>query len=244
MSEKYGFVYIWFDKKYKRYYVGSHWGTEDDGYVCSSNWMRNSFRRRPEDFKRRILSRIYKDRTSLLNEEQRWLSMIKDNELNTGNSTQRQRDENVRYYNVSKVVVHQWHSKEHSRKTIGQKISASKKGKSTGPCSSEKAAKISEVKKKNFAERGGMSEQHKKALTGISKGPHTEEWKQENSKRMKEQWSNGTRKRAKPKSTMSREEQDKLSSVKLKNKWADPIWAESQRLKLKEAWNRRKENYK
>ena len=34
--EKYGFVYIWFDRKHKRYYIGCHWGHEDDGYVCSS----------------------------------------------------------------------------------------------------------------------------------------------------------------------------------------------------------------
>ena len=25
MSEKYGFVYIWHDRKHKRYYIGSHW---------------------------------------------------------------------------------------------------------------------------------------------------------------------------------------------------------------------------
>lgn len=39
MSEnnKYGFVYLWFDRKHKRYYVGCHWGTTEDGYVCSSS---------------------------------------------------------------------------------------------------------------------------------------------------------------------------------------------------------------
>ena len=158
---KYGFVYIWFDKKYKRYYVGSHWGTEDDGYICSSNWMRNSFRRRPKDFKRRILTIVSTNRTDLLIEEQRWLNFIKDDELNTGNSTQQQREENVRYYNVSKTVVHQWHSKEHSRKTIGQKISTAKKGKSTGPCSPEKAAKISAAKK---AKNRKFTDEHKEKL--------------------------------------------------------------------------------
>ena len=35
---KYGFVYIWYDRKHHRYYIGCHWGTIDDGYICSSNW--------------------------------------------------------------------------------------------------------------------------------------------------------------------------------------------------------------
>ena len=43
--EKYGFVYIWYDKKRKMYYIGSHWGTDDDGYICSSNRMRDAYRR-------------------------------------------------------------------------------------------------------------------------------------------------------------------------------------------------------
>ena len=69
---------------------------------------------------------------------------------------------------------------------------------------------------------------------------HTEEWKLANSIRMKDQWSNGSRKRAEPKQTMTREEQDKLCSQQLKNRWADPIWAENQRNKLKESWQKRK----
>ena len=56
--EKYGFIYVWYDKKHKRYYVGSHWGHEDDGYICSSSWMRKAYRRRPSDFRRRIIARV------------------------------------------------------------------------------------------------------------------------------------------------------------------------------------------
>ena len=58
---------------------------------------------------------------------------------------------------------------------------------------------------------------------------------------MTQQWSDGTRKRAEPKKTMSREEQDKLCSQQLKNRWSDPVWAENQRAKLKESWNKRKQ---
>ena len=63
--EKYGFVYIWFDKKHKMYYIGCHWGTETDGYICSSNRMKNAYRRRPKDFKRKILENV-NDRKTLL----------------------------------------------------------------------------------------------------------------------------------------------------------------------------------
>ena len=72
--EKYGFVYIWRDKKRKMYYIGSHWGTEDDGYICSSDRMRKAYRRRPDDFKRRVISRIDTNREELLDEEHRLLA--------------------------------------------------------------------------------------------------------------------------------------------------------------------------
>ena len=32
--EKYGFVYLWYDRKRKMFYIGSHWTTETDGYIC------------------------------------------------------------------------------------------------------------------------------------------------------------------------------------------------------------------
>ena len=78
--QKYGFVYLWYDKKHKRYYIGCHWGYEDDGYICSSRWMRKSYKRRKNDFKRRILSRIY-NRNVLIEEEHKWLQLIKSKEL-------------------------------------------------------------------------------------------------------------------------------------------------------------------
>jgi hypothetical protein len=39
---------------------------------------------------------------------------------------------------------------------------------------------------------------------------------------------------------MTREEQDKLCSEQLKNRWADPVWAANQKQKLKESWVKRK----
>lgn len=83
-SSIYGFVYVWYDRKRKMFYIGSHVGQVDDGYVCSSNRMRNAYRRRPHDFKRRIVyKQITSDRDLLLQEEKRWLDMITDLELKT-----------------------------------------------------------------------------------------------------------------------------------------------------------------
>lgn len=88
--QKTGFVYIWYDRKHKMYYIGCHWGTEEDGYICSNNRMREAYRRRPADFKRRILKKNI-ERMHLLDEELKWLHMIKDEELR------------IKYYNIRKT---------------------------------------------------------------------------------------------------------------------------------------------
>lgn len=108
-KEKYGFVYIWFDRKRTKYYIGCHWGTEDDGYICSSKWMRDAYRYRSQDFKRRILSRIYTDRKDLFEEEFRFLNMIREDELGK------------RYYNLSRVHPNHWSTDPNSTKTVSEK---------------------------------------------------------------------------------------------------------------------------
>jgi hypothetical protein len=230
MPSKYGFVYIWYDRKHKRYYIGCHWGSVDDRYICSSRWMRKAYARRPQDFKRKILENNIEDRSALYDREQKWLNMIKPEERK------------IRYYNLHLSSKKPWHQYDEHIKTVGQKISEAKKGVKTGPMTEERRRNISEAKKKGFAERGGMTDEHKNALTGIKKPQHTEEWKKQNSERMKEQWADGTRKKAyKSKSvSMTKEEQGKLCSNQLKSRWADPVWAENQRAKLKESWKIRK----
>jgi len=115
--EKYGFIYVWFDKQYNRFYVGRHWGTENDGYICSSNSMRDAHRRRPNDFKRRIVSRVHTKETLII-EEQRWLDMIKPEELNK------------KYYNkTQKATTPSTLGYNHSEETK-QKIKLSNIGKS------------------------------------------------------------------------------------------------------------------
>lgn len=162
-----GFVYIWHDRKKKRFYVGSHWGPEDDGYVCSSRWMRNTYKRRPETFKRRVVARVTTSRTDLFTEEDRWLQMIPAEQLGK------------RYYNLIRTTKHHWlNDPEHAKNTI-ERISASVKayfeteegqktrkkfskkfkGKKTGPREPSVGQKISESLKGK-----PLTEEHKEAV--------------------------------------------------------------------------------
>lgn len=112
---RYGFVYIWRDRKHNRYYIGCHWGSIDDGYVCSSDWMRNAYRKRPEDFKRRILISNIETRHEMHYEEYRYMLMIKDHELGS------------KYYNLRKWKFGHWTAKPDFTTTIA-KLSAANKG--------------------------------------------------------------------------------------------------------------------
>lgn len=156
MQEKYGFVYLWYDRKHKRFYVGSHWGFEDDGYVCSSKWMKDSYKRRNEDFKRRILERTTS--RSILNDlEHKWLQLIREDELGK------------RYYNLKNFRFGHWSENGDMAKTAREKMSLAKLGK---PRSGK-------------PENWKHTEETKKKLSQIHKGrpgPNTgkifsEEWK-------------------------------------------------------------------
>ena len=109
--EKYGFVYIWFDRKHKRYYIGCRWGRACDGYVCSSSWMKQAYKHRPYDFKRRLLKTNITDKFKLLEEEYKWLSLIQDEELGK------------RYYNLHNHHFGHWSANSESYITTTEKIS-------------------------------------------------------------------------------------------------------------------------
>jgi len=209
-SEKYGFVYIWYNKVKKMYYVGCHWGREDDGYICSSNWMRMSYKRHPEQFaERRTLSKIYTNQEDLLKEEHKWLQQIKKEELGK------------RYYNLKNCKFNHssfWEGKQRSEETK-RKISKNSKGripwnkglkyskemkeklsnKSTQfkkeqkpwnkgiPCLEETKKKLSDINKGSI-----MSEEHKEKLRQINLGnkyllgkKQSEETKRKRSESMK-----------------------------------------------------------
>lgn len=85
-----GFIYLWRDARLKRFYLGSHFGHEDDGYICGSKRMLRAFKERPTDFIRRIILRVnVANHIELKEIEQRFLDLIKGHEFGT------------RYYNVS-----------------------------------------------------------------------------------------------------------------------------------------------
>jgi hypothetical protein len=85
-----GFIYIWFDTSARMYYIGSHFGPTTDGYTGSGIRFKRAFVSRPNCFRRRIIEYVNGDKSAILQREQAWLDLIKDEELN------------VRYYNQKK----------------------------------------------------------------------------------------------------------------------------------------------
>jgi hypothetical protein len=76
------------------FYIGSHVGDENDGYIGSGIYFKNSYEKCPESFKRRILQRIvFTDYKELHLAEERWLNMIDDKELGH------------KYYNLKKYAT-------------------------------------------------------------------------------------------------------------------------------------------
>lgn len=152
---KTGFVYIWRDRKHGRYYIGSHWGSESDGYICSSRWMRNAYKRRPEDFTRRILYRVDSNRGDLLQEEYRWLQMIDKSQLGK------------KYYNLTNHLNGHWITDGQKAKTISEKLSHTMKQKHQDPeyqtiymIGRTKAAISNTGKKRDESFRKHISEVH------------------------------------------------------------------------------------
>ena len=97
-----GFVYIWYDIKRKMFYVESHVGDINDGYVCSNKRMLLAYKKRPTTFKRRIIEMIANgSKKDVLLAEQQWLNMIRSDELSTGPN---KISGTIRYYNVKKTA--------------------------------------------------------------------------------------------------------------------------------------------
>ena len=74
-----GFIYLWRDSIRKMYYIGSHSGDPNDGYLSSSRWLNAEINFRPSDFKRKIIKFIPEE--NLKTEEYRLLGYIKESEF-------------------------------------------------------------------------------------------------------------------------------------------------------------------
>lgn len=189
--QKYGFVYLWFDRKHKRYYVGAHWGSVEDGYICSSSWMKRAYKLRPQDFKRRIIKTNLETKLEMFNEEQRFLNMIKKEEISPHTET-------PRYYNLRTISTH-WSSCEDKVKSLSEKISIKTKEAMQRPDVKEKttegykkrqytisAERKSEISKKMWEEKSPKEKRYKPLKK------NTSELNEVYRQKSKEMWQNRT----------------------------------------------------
>jgi uncharacterized protein YlaI len=78
-QDYFGFVYLWWDALRKKFYIGSHMGSFDDGYVSSSKRLNNCHKKRKNDLSRIIIETVdNSDREYLYKREQYWLDCIDD----------------------------------------------------------------------------------------------------------------------------------------------------------------------
>ena len=165
--EKYGFVYIWRDKGKNRYYIGAHWGSEDDGYICSSTWMRNSYNRRKCDFRRHILFKC-NDIKEIFDKEYEWLKLIPKEELG------KKYYNNVifNYNNGRGRIVSDYTKEKQSKSASGRKASEETKEKLRNRVYSEETKKkMSEAKKGKTSVRKGstLTKEQKKKISNTNK---------------------------------------------------------------------------
>lgn len=66
-EDKNSFLYVWEDKHNNKFYVGTHLGNENDGYVCSGKKMLEVYKNNKNFFKRYIL--LYGDYEKLIEVE-------------------------------------------------------------------------------------------------------------------------------------------------------------------------------
>ena len=162
--EKYGFVYKWHDKKRNMFYIGCHWGTEDDGYKCSSKRLSMAMlkSKRAGKFDQRFKREILKTdipKESLLIEEYKFLKQIPKEELgkkyyNLSNYLFPARKIYIKHKNEAKEIISQklkqkwldpkWRQNQINKRTgkrhseeHKEKISQGCKGKTLGRTKSE-----------------------------------------------------------------------------------------------------------
>lgn len=147
-----GYIYLWYDTKAKLFYLGGHKGKVEDSYICSNKMMLKAYKKRPETFKIKILEYVYGDNSSLRKTEQKWLNMIKEEELYW---TPNIYNKSVKYYNQK-------------RNSSGGNGSANKGNSNIGGWNKglkgvqnynnpERSRKISEAQKRNWQKRKSES---------------------------------------------------------------------------------------
>lgn len=159
------------------YCVGSHYGTVEDNYITSTGWMMDAYRKRPLDFKMRVLEYVNEDdKTLLLNIEQKYLDMIRPEELGK------------RYYNLKRYAVG-------GGRPIGQK---NKPGHAAGGWNKGLNKEIISLQKAGkfcFLTDRPKTEKSRKVRKGKTGWQHTEETKQKISNALKGRiaWNKGVK---------------------------------------------------
>ena len=190
------FVYSWSDYKTAKVYVGVHKGHEEDGYICSSVWMKSEYEKRPKDFIRQIIAKgNWKD--CIIFEKKINQQLIKDT------NTTYNRHAYPAIINDIHPMLGKKHSEETKKKFIGRvhspevlnQISLKLKGRISPrkdvSLSEETKTKISEKMKGRISPRKGvsLSELTKEKLSKAHMGKIvSEETRKKLSDSAKNQW--------------------------------------------------------
>ena len=137
MENKIAFVYEWNNLKTGMKYIGSHFGTFNDGYISSSNHFNLIYKKTPSIFERKILF-VFEKRIDALKKESEML-----NEVGAAR--------NLKYYNLCNTPGKGWshHDDDNLSKIFYEKISKSKKGKPAH----NKGIPMSQDQKKKLSDR-------------------------------------------------------------------------------------------
>ena len=135
------FVYCWTDTLTGKLYIGKHKGSENDGYVSSSKYLMEEYRKRPEDFTRTIIaSGCDADMISL----ERAI-------LKSTNAASNTSFYNMHNNNGSGTYATQWHTEETKKK-----LSLSAKKRWSDKSDKEARKRQSELGKKRVKELNGF----------------------------------------------------------------------------------------
>lgn len=140
------FVYCWTDKKTNMLYVGSHKGSADDGYVCSSKYMLEEYNKRPEDFSRQIVAESNFEECLIL--ETKILKSV-NAKLNENFYNMHNGDGNF-YKKYTTIETRKKISNTHKNKVLSEehKLNIS--------LGLKKSEKFKNYDKRNFGEKNGM----------------------------------------------------------------------------------------
>ena len=199
------FVYLWRDRLSNRYYLGFHGGT-NPRYVCSSKHMMIGYKARPEDFTRRILQvghrreMIELERKLLITRKGQFGKRYYNLTVSRKNGFPEWTDEMRRKASKShsgrrktketRIRMSQPRSEEHkrnmSRSHLGLYHTEETISRMSQPKSEEHKRNLKKAQSSRWTEasRKKMSV----SMTGIKRGPWTEERKKKASEFYKEWW--------------------------------------------------------